>query len=299
MKLFSKIEYSSKNPITLTLQNIQEWANKWQMKINPIKSSTMKLGRFKTNVTYSINNVDIPEVQSVKDLGLTYDANMRFDDYINNITCLSKNWFDIPRIYISLEPPDVYRTLVSKLDTSVRYTFWRFETRFISRNNGLLMRAYMTYVRPILEYSTCVWSPYMLKDIRQVEDVQRYFTRRMFPKCTLSYSERLAILGLESLECRRLKFDLKMYFKILHHQTNLEPSKFFLFQNHERTKTRGGHSYTLKKHLFSSNRLFNSFCNRAVDCWNALPEDLVTAESYKRFCSKIRKLDITKFVKGM
>ena len=55
----------------------------------------------------------------------------------------------------------------------------------------------------------------------------------------------------------------------------------------------------LKKHLFSSNRLFNSFCNRAVDCWNALPEDLVTAGSYKRFCSKIRKLDITKFVKGM
>ena len=269
MKLFSKIEYSSKNPITLTLQNIQEWANKWQMKINPIKSSTMKLGRFKTNVTYSINNVDIPEVQSVKDLGLAYDANMRFDDYINNIT----------------------RRAYQRTGLIFR--------GFISRNNGLLMRAYMTYVRPILEYSTCVWSPYMLRDIRQVEDVQRYFTRRMFPKCTLSYSERLAILGLESLECRRLKFDLKMYFKILHHQTNLEPSKFFLFQNHERTKTRGGHSYTLKKHLFSSNRLFNSFCNRAVDCWNALPEDLVTAESYKRFCSKIRKLDITKFVKGM
>ena len=193
MKLFSKIEYSSENPITLTLQNIQEWANKWQMKINPIKSSTMKLGRFKTNVTYSINNVDIPEVQSVKDLGLTYDANMRFDDYINNIT---------RRAY--------------------QRTGFIFQG-FISRNNGLLMRAYMTYVRPILEYSTCVWSPYMLKDIRQVEDVQRYFTRRMFPKCTFSYSERLAILGLESLECRRLKFDLKMYFKILHHQTNLEP----------------------------------------------------------------------------
>jgi len=47
----------------------------------------------------------------------------------------------------------------------------------------------------------------------------------------------------------------------------------------------------LKKHLF--------FCNRAVDCWNALPEDLVMAGSYKRFCSIIRKLDITKFVKGM
>ena len=157
----------------------------------------------------------------------------------------------------------------------------------------------MTHVRPILEYSTCVWSPYMLKDIRQVEDVRRYFTRRMFPKCTLSYSERLAILGLESLECTRLKFDLKMYFKIMHHQTNLEPSKCFLFQNNEHTKTRGGHSYMLKKHLFSSNRLFNSFCNRAVDCWNALPEDLVTAGPYKRFCSGIRKLDIAKFVKGV
>ena len=71
VKLYSKIEYSFKNPMTKTLQNIQEWSKKWQMEVNPIKSSFMKLGRFKINVTYSINDVAIPEVQLVEDLGLT------------------------------------------------------------------------------------------------------------------------------------------------------------------------------------------------------------------------------------
>ena len=37
---------------------------------------------------------------------------------------------------------------------------------------------------------------------------------------------------------------------IIDHQTNLEPSKLFLFQNHECTKTRGGHSYRLKNISF-------------------------------------------------
>ena len=238
------------------------------MNVNPIKSSSMKLGRFKTNVTYSINDVAIPEVQSVKDLGLTYDANMKFDDYISDIT----------------------RRAYQRTGLIFR--------GFISKNTDLLKRAFVTYVRPILEYSTCVWSPYMLKDIRKVEDVQRYFTRRLFPKCSLNYSERLAILGLESLECRRLKYDLKMYFKIIHHHTNLEPSKFFLFQNNEHTNTRGGRSFMLKKHLFSSNQLFHSFCNRAVGCWNSMPEELVAARSCEGFNRGLKNLDVTKFLKG-
>ena len=77
VKLYSKIEYSCKNPITMTLQNIQEWFKNSKWKVNPIKISSIKLGRFQTNVNYSINDAAIPESQSVKDLGLTYDANMK------------------------------------------------------------------------------------------------------------------------------------------------------------------------------------------------------------------------------
>ena len=37
-------------------QKIQEWSLKWQMKINPSKSSTIELGSPKSEATYSINN---------------------------------------------------------------------------------------------------------------------------------------------------------------------------------------------------------------------------------------------------
>ena len=36
---------------------------------------------------------------------------------------------------------------------------------FVSRDNGLLVRAFVTYVRPILEYNSIIWSPSLVRDI--------------------------------------------------------------------------------------------------------------------------------------
>jgi len=38
---------------------------------------------------------------------------------------------------------------------------------FVSRDNGLLVRAFVTYVRLILEYSI-IWSPSLVRDIEQL-----------------------------------------------------------------------------------------------------------------------------------
>ena len=29
------------------------------------------------------------------------------------------------------------------------------------------------YVRPLLEYASCVWSPYLIKHVKHIESVQR------------------------------------------------------------------------------------------------------------------------------
>ena len=50
---------------------------------------------------------------------------------------------------------------------------------FQSRDALLLFRAFIVYVRPILEYCCNVWSPYKLCDIRKIESVQRLFTKRL------------------------------------------------------------------------------------------------------------------------
>ena len=83
---------------------------------------------------------------------------------------------------------------------------------FVSRNIQILVRAFTTYVRPILEYCTPIWSPYLLKDINKIGSVQRYFTRRLFPEKQYSYAERLILTNLDTLESRRIKSDVIMCF---------------------------------------------------------------------------------------
>jgi hypothetical protein len=64
------------------------------------------------------------------------------------------------------------------------------------------------YVRPMLEYACSVWSPHHIAYLREVESVQRRFTKRFPGLAEYNYSSRLALLDLDSLELRRLRQDL-------------------------------------------------------------------------------------------
>ena len=90
---------------------------------------------------------------------------------------------------------------------------WQFYSGVSVQKTSLLVRAYKVYVRPILEYCSPVWSPYLLHEVDEIERVQRYFTCRLQGLKSFSYTDRLFLLDLESLESRRLKADLTMYFK--------------------------------------------------------------------------------------
>ena len=81
---------------------------------------------------------------------------------------------------------------------------------FVSRDNQILLRAYTTYVRPLLEYCTVVW-PHSLKcDIHSIEKVQKKFTKWL-SCCNSLYTERRNKLNLTTLESRRLYYDLVMF----------------------------------------------------------------------------------------
>ena len=47
-----------------------------------------------------------------------------------------------------------------------------------------------------------------MRDITLIEQVQRRFTKRLRGYRNISYAERLRLLNLDTLEARRLKFDL-------------------------------------------------------------------------------------------
>ena len=46
---------------------------------------------------------------------------------------------------------------------------------FLTKDISLLKLAYTTFVRPLLEYNSAIWSPDLHKHIFVIENVQRYF----------------------------------------------------------------------------------------------------------------------------
>ena len=98
------------------------------MSINTVKCNTFSIGRNLDNkCEYSINNVIIPRVTNIRDLGVIIDNYLKFSPYIVDIT--NKAFARSALIFRS----------------------------FVTRDPIILMRAFVTYVRPLLEYCTPVW----------------------------------------------------------------------------------------------------------------------------------------------
>ena len=101
---------------------------------------------------------------------------------------------------------------------------------FNSNNVWILLKAYVTYIRPLLEYNTVIWSPFLKSVISMMESVQKRFTKKICFHCNIfntSYSHHLNMLNLKSLEYRRVAFDLMFMYKINHGYVALIFSGFF------------------------------------------------------------------------
>jgi hypothetical protein len=50
-------------------------------------------------------------------------------------------------------------------------------------DKDVLLRAFLTYVRPLLEFSSSVFNPHIVYEIEAIEKVQRDFTSILFYRC--------------------------------------------------------------------------------------------------------------------
>ena len=158
----------------------------------------------------------------------------------------------------------------------------------------------LEFVRPLLEYCSTVWNPfihakYYLGMTDELENIQRYFTRRLYYRCRLDcnhdYMARINHLQLESLELRRIYNDMTMVFKIVHKFTDLNDSNLLIMCN--TTHNTRGHAFKLKTRSFRLDIARNQFCNRVVPLWNSLPAHVVNKPSPKLFKAALRNIDFT------
>jgi len=133
---------------------------------------------------------------------------------------------------------------------------------FISQNVTLLVRAFITYVRPLLEYNCVVWSPGLVRDVTLIEQVQRRFTKRLRGLRNISYAERLKLLNLDTLGDRRLKFAIIYCYKIIFGLVCVNCDEFFELAT---SRTRG-HPFKLHKRFSSSSAPSLFFSERLINC---------------------------------
>ena len=147
--------------------------------------------------------------------------------------------------------------------------------------------------RPLLDYSSTIWSPSYIAEIILIESVQRDFTKRI-PGCThLSYPERLSVLRLQNLEHRRLIADLIMTFNIITGRNCIDPHSFFKFSTYGNLR---GHPFKLSVPLTKTNTQKFFFASRVVPIWNSLPSKLVTSSNIDSFKRGIKLINLDKFL---
>jgi len=170
---------------------------------------------------------------------------------------------------------------------------YMIQRAFVSLNTDLLVRAYLVYVRPLVEYNSVVWSPYTVEDIDTIEKVQTRFTKYLAGFRKFTYKDRLQRLHLPSLELRRLYVDMVWCYKILFGIVEIQAEDFFVPTTYAPAR---GHQYKLFKKPHLSHTRANFFCESIVHAWNFLP-DTVDFSSISGFKRSIYKVDFSRFLK--
>ena len=268
-KLYSRTIFNhSLHVMQLALNRLCAWAVKWQLVINVLKCIFLCITRssLSSQSVYFINNVPIVSASSVSDLGVTINHDLTFNLHINNIVSRAQGRLSV------------------------------FLRGFVTRDFNFVSKAFITYIRPILEFNSIIWSPSQVFLIDLIEKVQRRFSKNVPALSDMPYLSRLAILKLEPLELRRLHFDLVYYYKILNNMTPIDPSKHFIIYN-SLPSSRSAPSL-LHRPVHGSEKTLSSFFYRNTAAWNSLPLDVKSVSSVSTFKIKLKTVDLTAFMKG-
>ena len=269
-KLFSKILLNRpSSDLQDCLNKLCNFAEQRQLSVNIPKCyvlSTSRSSSCNNTALYFINSQPINSASSVVDLGVTVSSDLSFKTHINNIVATAYQRQSI------------------------------FFRGFQSRDLKFARKAFITYIRPILEYNSIIWNPTEIYLIDLIENVQRHFTKNIPSLANLSYKERLSRLNLEPLELRRLHFDLVNYFKILNNLSSLDPSQYFTIY-HSPSSSRSDSTY-LHRPIKATKRTLSSFFYRQVAVWNFLPTGTKLLPNIAAFKMAIKSIDLQAYLNG-
>ena len=236
------------------LDAVAAWCSTWQLTLNIAKCLYIRFGlALKSRFEYKISGIALSSVDSINDLGILFDSKHTFSSHCHKVAAKG-----FARVNMLLKC-------------------------FYSNDRNLQCKLFSTFVRPILEYNSPIWSPHYAKDIKAIERVQKHFTKNLKGLRNKSYKERLAILNLPTLECRRSFNDLVFLYKIIHGLSDIKLQSLFPPADRLNTIILRRHPYQLYLPKPRSDLLKFSFRYRVIKMWNNLPEHICNASSISNF----------------
>ena len=165
---------------------IADWSIENKLPISLPKFAVLHYGSKNARQQYVIHQQTVNTVNSCMDLGV-----LRCDTFVYNEHIRATYFRDLRLVGMVLKA-------------------------FGTRQPTFLLKVFKAYIRPIVEYTSPVWSPSRVCMCGLLERVQRKFTKRLVGAAGLNYSQRLEVFGLASLEMCRSYYDMLLCFKCLH-----------------------------------------------------------------------------------
>jgi len=156
------------------LDVILQWTEIWQMKLNIDKCLIIRCTRssYPIEFAYKLDEIILKTAHQHQYLGITLDKSMHWSYHIQAL-CKKAN-----------KTLNFIRRNLNKCDKSIKAS------------------AYLTIVRPLLEYASCVWDPYQKYLIHDIEKIQRHAARWVMSDYSTysSVTEMLKLLEWPTLE---------------------------------------------------------------------------------------------------
>lgn len=263
------------------LKKLETWAQDWGMRFNAKKCNILSIKK-KSDFRYQLCGEILSDVTGSPYLGVTISNDLKWHDHISNKTKKANSVLGLLKRNLRYCPHNCKRT------------------------------AYVTLVRPILEYAAIIWDPHLKGDIDKIERIQhraaRFITgdyRTRQPGCVTAM---LRNLQLPSLQSRRCETRLLFLFRVVEGLVPALPPVHFLKTrdtNKRRVKPKKfidcvttnivekyatNNSRCLKLPEWNTEEPQNSFFFRTAIEWNALSEDQVQAKTPEEFRQRLRGL---------
>ena len=231
------------------LDNLVEWADKWQMQFNISKCKVMHIGRGNPMHTYYMSGIALQEVSTEKDIGVLLDSSLK----------PSKQCAEAARRA---------NAILGEISRA-----FHFRDRFVYVN------LYKKYVRCHMEFSVSAWCPWSVADKEALERVQRRAVAMVSGLTGTTYKERLEEIGLMSLETRRIRFDMIETFKMLNSFSDVDYTNWFNLIPPTARQTRSNTDYMNLERSFARTQVRENFFSvRVPPIWNSLPDDIKKTE---------------------